>query len=142
MALSQGSAVTWTDIQSIYSKLNTCQSKFSITQTTAPSNPGKCSPTVISNLKTFIFALSGSSWVSTSFVSSVFNLSTPAAGDLLKADPFNTMTTTLNTVSNICINFSDDSDFGAVGFSNSNFRQDFSDFSNQGSVETGADGYY
>lgn len=142
MALSSGNKVTWADIQAIYSKLNTCQTKFNITKTTAPSNPGKCSPTVISNLKTFIFALSTSSWVSTSFVSPVFNLTTPVPGDLLKATPFNTMTTSLNNVSNICINFSDDSDDGAVGFSNSNFTADFSDFSNQGSVETGADGYY
>ena len=123
MALSKGSKVTWADIQSIYSKLNTCQSKFSISQTTIPDNPGKCSPSTISDLKNFIFALSSSSYVGTSPVSPVFNLTTPTAGELLKADPFNTMTTTLDTVSGICANCSNQSDFG-----------DFGDRSNQGSV--------
>lgn len=153
MALSQGSKVTWADIQNIYSKLNSCQSKFSITQTAAPSNPGKCSPSTIADLKNFIFALSSSSYVGTSPVSPVFNLTTPTAGQLLKADPFNTMNTTLDTVSGICANCSNQSDFGDFGDRSNrgsvvaNYSQRSSFDSHDGhnsvrSVQSGADGFH
>lgn len=77
----------------------------------------------MTDLKSFIFALSGSSWVNTSFVSPVFNLTNPTTGSLLSASPFSTMNSTLDTVFNICVNFSNFGDFGDFG----NFG-DFGDF--------------
>ena len=121
MALSTGNKVAWADIQSIYTQLNNCQSKFGITKISAPSNPGVVKPNVVTNLKSFIFALSSSKYVSTSFVSSVFNLANPVAGDLLKADPFNTMKTSLTNVFNVCANDSDFTDYSNDGDFNAFF---------------------
>lgn len=144
MSLSKGNKVLWSDIQAIYSQLNNCQNKFSVTQTTAPTNPGRCSPQVVSDLKNFIFALSGNKYIGTSNVAAVFNLTTPQVGELLKADPFGTMTSTLSTVYDLCTHdsvFGDnsrDSDFG-----NRSHRTDRSDDSRDGtqSVRSLSDGY-
>lgn len=133
MALSSGNKVAWSDIQAIYTKLNNCQTKFSITTTAAPANPGKCTPETMTTLKNFIFAMSSNALIGTSNVSAVFNLANARTGDLLKADPFNTMSTTLDTVYNLCVNFSD---FGDRG--NRSNRSNRSDFGG----DLNADGYY
>lgn len=109
MTLAKDNKVLWSDIQSIYSKLNNCQNKFSLTQTTAPSNPGVIKTNVVTDLKSHISSLTSSSFVNTSFVTNVNNISI-STGDLLKTDPFNTMNTTLDEIYNIntCPDFNAD----------------------------------
>lgn len=124
MTIAQGNKLLWSDIQNIYTQLNNCQTKFGITKSAIPTNPGAVKPTVVSNLKSLIVALDSSKYVSASDISAVNNLTVPTAGTLIKPAPFTTMTSTLNTVYNNCAN---DSNFG----DNSNFGN-FGDRSNDG----------
>lgn len=126
MALSSNNTILWSDIQEIYTKLNNCQTKFGITKTTAPSKPGAIKPEIMTNLKSFIFALKNSNYVGTTPVAPVFNLTNVTTGSPIQSTPFETMNSTLDTVYSRCAhdaNFSDFSDFSNF----SNFS-DFSDF--------------
>ena len=118
MATTTGEKINWSDIQSIYTSLRNCQSKFNLSQTAIPSNPGVIKPDVVTNLKTAIFGLRSSFYVAnnssgSSAVSSVFNLATPTVGSLIKPLPFDTMESALTTISNVC---AQDANFGDVGF--------------------------
>lgn len=119
MTLSAGNKALWSDITAIYTTLRNAQSKFGITQTTLPSNPGVMKPSTISNLKTAIVALSNSNYVSSSFVANTKAISIPAVGTLIKATPFSTMNTDVTNVFNVC---AFDSSFNASCFG---FSSDF-----------------
>lgn len=132
MATTRGDKVSWSDIQAIYSTLNDCQTKFGVSRTAAPANPGVCRPNVVQDLKTFIFALRNSTYVDSSFVSPVFNITVPAVGSLITPQPFDTMESTLNTVFNLCArltNFGNDGDFGRFGdFGDNGSKQGYTCF--------------
>ena len=124
MATTTNEKVSWSDIQNIYTSLRSCQSKFGMSQTAIPSNPGVVKPEVVSNLKSAIFGLSSNSYVkknssATSALSTVFNMANPTVGSLIKPAPFDTMESTLTTVSSVCVNdanFGNFGNFGDVGF--------------------------
>ena len=124
MATTTGNKLNWSDIQSIYTSLNNCQTKFGLSKTSIPSNPGVAKPSVVTNLKSAIFSLQSSKYVNSSFVSSVFNLSVPTVGSLIKPAPFDTMESALSTVYGLCANNSNFGNFGDNG--------NFGDFGQQG----------
>ena len=85
-----------------------------MSQTTIPTNPGKMTPSTISDLKSAIVAMANNTFVNSSFVSNTNQITIPAVGTLIKASPFSTMQTDANSLSEVCafnsscFNFSND----------------------------------
>lgn len=100
MAFSTGSAAVWSDVQSLYTRLNTARQKFSIATVSVPGNPGTMSPTQVTALKNAIEAMSSNKYVSTTANTGI---TVPAVGTLIYPNIFNSMSNTITNIQNKCV---------------------------------------
>ena len=123
MALTQGSIVSWDDLNSIYTNLSSTRTKFSFS---ACSNPVQRYSIVnnnpISNLKTLVNEMSSNRFLTTVAVS---NIQIPTPGQLLMANFLSDLNITINNIKNVCPH--DSTNFS--GFNGSNFGFNGSNFS-------------
>lgn len=99
MSISKGSKLSWSDIQSIYTSLNTERKRFGYSTVTVPSNPGKATTSAVSNLKTAIEELKNNKYVSSTANTGV---TIPSAGTLIYPLPFSTMSSTVGKIADVC----------------------------------------
>lgn len=99
MSISKGSKLSWSDIRSIYTSLNTQRSRFGYSKVTVPSNPGEVVPSAVSKLKAAIEELKNNTYVGNTANTGV---SVPSAGTLIYPLPFTTMSGTINNISKVC----------------------------------------
>jgi hypothetical protein len=85
MALSTGNSALWSDIQALYTRLNTERTRFSFTNVTVPSNPGTMVPANLKDLNDKVNEMSSNSFLTSVAVT---NVTVPTTGTLIKADPF------------------------------------------------------
>lgn len=115
MALSQGSAASWADIQAIYTAMNTARQKFSISTVTVPSNPGTMTPNNVTALNDLVNAMS-----SNRYLTSVARtgITPPTRGALIQADPYTRISSTIRTIQDTCAfdSFRDFRDFRSFDF--------------------------
>ena len=99
MSIAEGYKITWSDIQDIYTNLNTARTKFSMATVAVPSNPGKPYPSQINDLATLVDAMN-----SNEFLTSVANtgVSAPAVGSLIEPTEFNRISTTIDNIYRTC----------------------------------------
>ena len=102
MSIGAGNKILWSDIQAIYSQLNSVQTKFNITKTSTPSNPGVAKTTQFSSLRTAIFNLNNNSFIKNSGAITNFNMDVPSVGSLIDDQPFLNMQTALTKALNVC----------------------------------------
>lgn len=100
MSLSQGSNVSWSDIQTIYNNLNAARQKFSFATVSVPSNPGYTMPSQVSDLKSRIEELRSNKYVGNTALT---NVTVPARGTLLYPNIFNSMATTVKRIQDTCV---------------------------------------
>ena len=100
MAFSTGSTASWSDVQSLYTRLNTARKKFSISTVSVPGNPGTMTPAQVTALKKAIEAMSSNKYVSDTAKTGI---TVPAAGTLIYPDIFKTMSTTITNIQNKCV---------------------------------------
>lgn len=99
MNISQGSKLSWSDIQNIYTSLNVERERFGYSEIAIPSNPGKATPNEVSNLKTAIEELKNNKYVSSTANTGV---TVPSSGTLIYPLPFTTMSGTVSNIANVC----------------------------------------
>lgn len=137
MALSTGSQAAWSDIQTLFTNLNTARTKFSYaTITPTPAGGAGTSITTtntIAQLKTNIDAMKSNTFLSSTLSS--FSLTVPASGTLIQPTLLNQISGTINEIqakdafkvgnsfSSNSFGFSSDSSFNASFSSDSNNRQ-------------------
>ena len=99
MSIAEGYKITWSDIQDIYTNLNTARTKFSMATVAVPSNPGKPYPSQINDLATLVDAMN-----SNEFLTGVANtgVSAPAVGSLIEPTEFNRISTTIDNIYRTC----------------------------------------
>lgn len=127
MAFSTGYAAAWSDVQSLYTRLNTARQKFSMSTVSVPGNPGTMSPTQVTALKNAVEAMSSNQYVSSTANTGI---TVPAVGTLIYPDIFNSMSNTITNIQNKCVHnaafYTSNHGFGS--FSN----HGFSSFGNHG----------
>lgn len=99
MSISQGSKLSWSDIQNIYTSLNEERDRFGYDKVRVPSNPGRVTPTAVSNLKTAIEELKNNKYVGNTANTKV---TVPSTGTLIYPLPFTTMSNTINKIADVC----------------------------------------
>lgn len=99
MSISKGSKLSWSDIQSIYTSLNTERQRFGYSAVTVPSNPGKAATSAVSNLKTAIEELANNKYVNSTANTGV---TVPSTGTLIYPLPFSTMSSTVGKIAGVC----------------------------------------
>ena len=96
-----GSRISWSDVRALYDTLNTAQTRFSQTRTTAPSNGERhARQNDIATLKNEIENLRNVSYVGTQANFSTFTA--PRASELMKRVPLNEIRNKLDTINGIC----------------------------------------
>ena len=119
MALTQGSIVSWDDLNSIYTNLSSARTKFSFS---ACSNPVQRYSIVnnnpISNLKTLVNEMSSNRFLTTVAVS---NIQIPTPGQLLMANFLSDLNITINNIKNVFFIISPYTNYNVYFF----FLQDF-----------------
>ena len=96
-----GSRISWSDVRALYDTLNTAQTRFSQSRTTAPSNEGRRTrESDITTLKNEIENLRNVSYVGTQATFS--NFTAPRANELLKRVPLEEIRSKLDTINGIC----------------------------------------
>lgn len=101
MSFTQGDTVSWGDVQSLYTRLQTAYTKFSLGTISTPSNPGLTVPSTVSALKTAIENARSNSYVSRAGTY-VTNVTVPSTGTYLYPDIFEQMSTTISNIQNTC----------------------------------------
>ena len=99
MSISKGSKLSWSDIQNIYTSLNTQRSRFGYSTVTVPSNPGKTTTSAVSNLKVAIEELANNKYVGGTASTGI---TVPSAGTLIYPSPFTIMSGTVNNIAGVC----------------------------------------
>lgn len=129
MALSTGSQAAWSDIQTLFTNLNTARTKFSFA-TITPTPAGGAGTNItttntIAQLKTNIDAMKSNTFLSTTL--SNFSLTVPAPGTLIQPTLLNQISGTIDQIQakdafrpGNSFGFSSDSSFS----SNSSFGSD------------------
>lgn len=102
MSLTKDSSVLWSDIQAIYSELNTAKSRLSQTAVTVPSKPTTVKTDVVSNLKNAIESCDANKYISAARAA-VTGVTVPSAGTLLYPDIFTRMRTTISKIQSTCL---------------------------------------
>lgn len=103
MAISSNSKINWSDIQTIFTNLNTARKKFFPSQSDFQAAPGGQSTQAMAqlaqNLNKYIESFSSSG-----YVGSRANISEnpPSAGDLISPIIFNRFTTTIRSINDTC----------------------------------------
>ena len=137
--LNTNSIIDWTDIENIYSRLNTQRQKFNFSTVTVPSLENqKITPNAVSNIKTIIENMKSNSFLSSINTNSI---TIPTTGELIRPLPFSNISSLITDMENTCAftcsffsGFSaNDSSFFS-GFSANN-SSDF--FANDGSFFSG-----
>lgn len=96
-----GSRISWSDVRALYDTLNTAQTRFSQTRTTAPSNGERhARQSDITTLKNEIENLRNVSYVGTQAIFS--NFTAPRASELMKRVPLEEIRSKLDTINGIC----------------------------------------
>ena len=96
-----GSRISWSDVRALYDTLNTAQTRFSQSRTTAPSNEGRHTrESDITTLKNEIENLRNVSYVGTQATFS--NFTAPRANELMKRVPLEEIRSKLDTINGIC----------------------------------------
>ena len=96
-----GSRISWSDVRALYDTLNTAQTRFSQSRTTAPSNEGRRTrESDITTLKNEIENLRNVSYVGTQATFS--NFTAPRANELMKRVPLEEIRSKLDTINGIC----------------------------------------
>ena len=96
-----GSRISWSDVRALYDTLNTAQTRFSQTRTTAPSNGERhARQSDITTLKNEIENLRNVSYVGTQATFS--NFTAPRASELMKRVPLEEIRSKLDTINGIC----------------------------------------
>lgn len=131
MALSKGSPANWSDIQTLFTNLNTGRKKFNYS-TISPSPAGGAGTTItttntISQLKTAIDGMKNNSYLSSTLSS--FSVSIPARGTLITPTTLNTITSTISQINNTNAFDSFRSSFDGFSCSFDGFTCSFDSFS-------------
>ena len=96
-----GSRISWSDVRALYDTLNTAQTRFSQTRTTAPSKGERhARQSDITTLKNEIENLRNVSYVGTQAIFS--NFTAPRANELMKRVPLGEIRGKLDTINGIC----------------------------------------
>ena len=112
MALSTGNTAIWSDIQSLYTRLNTERTRFGFSTVTVPNNPGTMVPQNIADLNTKVNEMSSNGYLTSVAIT---NVTIPSSGSLIKANPYTEISDTITKISEVC-NFCSWGDFSCNGF--------------------------
>lgn len=112
MALSTGNTAIWSDIQSLYTRLNTERTRFGFSTVTVPGNPGTMVPKNISDLNTKVNEMSSNGYLTSVAIT---NVTVPSSGTLIKANPYTQISDTITKISGVCP-FCSWGDFSCDGF--------------------------
>lgn len=99
MALSTGNTAIWSDIQSLYTRLNTERTRFGFSTVTVPGNPGAMVPKNISDLNTKVNEMSSNGYLTSVAIT---NVTVPSSGTLIKANPYTQISNTITKISGVC----------------------------------------
>ena len=113
MALSTGNKVLWSDISSLFTRLNTQRTKFgysTVTQSSLQNSLAK--PAVISDLKSYIQGMTSNTFAATA-ASRYSEITVPTTATLLKPQSLNTVSSILTDLENTCVH---NSSFYSGGF--------------------------
>lgn len=99
MALSTGNTAIWSDIQSLYTRLNTQRTRFGFSTVTVPGNPGTMVPKNISDLNTKVNEMSSNGYLTSVAIT---NVTVPSSGTLIKANPYTQISDTITKISGVC----------------------------------------
>lgn len=99
MALSTGNTAIWSDIQSLYTRLNTERTRFGFSTVTVPGNPGTMVPKNISDLNTKVNEMSSNGYLTSVAIT---NVTVPSSGTLIKANPYTQISNTITKISGVC----------------------------------------
>ena len=99
MALSTGNTAIWSDIQSLYTRLNTQRTRFGFSTVTVPGNPGTMVPKNISDLNTKVNEMRSNGYLTSVAIT---NVTVPSSGTLIKANPYTQISDTITKISGVC----------------------------------------
>ena len=148
--LNTNSIIDWTDIENIYSRLNTQRQKFNFSTVTVPSLENqKITPNAVSNIKTIIENMKSNSFLSSINTNSI---TIPTTGELIRPLPFSNISSLITDMENTCaftcsffsgFSANDSSFFSGFSANDSSFFSGFSAnnssdfFANDGSFFSG-----
>lgn len=116
MALQKDNIVDWTDIEQIYTNLNTARTKFSFSTVPIPNEEGnKPIPSHITSLKDLVQNMTTNSWLSS--VAQTNSVSTPTTGDLLQPTSATQLSSIIDNINNTCIHFGGNYGYNSTYFS-------------------------
>lgn len=122
MALTTGSTITWSDISTVLTSVNTARTKFGLTSTTLTngSKGSAVKAALVQELFTALFACNGKS-LGQDGTLTVASISVPAVGSLIKPVEMSSIYTEANRIAGL--NFSFFANFSFFGSSfNSSFK--------------------
>lgn len=99
MAISSSNTLSWNDIETLYTNLNTARQKFGFTTVTVPGNPGLAKPSSISDLDSVVNAMASNKYLTSTAVTGV---TVPRAGSLIYPLEFTRIRTTIDNINNTC----------------------------------------
>ena len=129
MSITQNSKILWSDIQALYTSLNTQKTRFGQATITIPNNVNKQAMAKdASDLVAAVESMASVSWIgSVAFTGATI----PSVGDYITPDLFKKVETTIKNIENV---FANNNGFGAhVTFSSDNSFSDFVSFSSNNS---------
>ena len=99
MAISSSNTLSWNDIETLYTNLNTARQKFGFTTVTVPGNPGLAQPSNISDLDSAVNAMASNQFLTSTAITGV---TVPRAGSLIYPLEFTRIRTTIDNINNTC----------------------------------------
>lgn len=145
--LGQNNNILWTDIASLYNRINTERLRFGYNQKTVPSNQNTITKTeTIQDLKNAIETMT--SYNSTlASIASTASITTPSAGDILRPTQLTGLSSIVDRISQQTVNTNNFTGFNGTNFSgfNSNHNAGFFscftfDFSDDGTFRSSHNG--
>ena len=133
MSLSENGKVLWSDIEALYTTLNTIQTRHQVTKTTKPNNQNKIASA--NDAKALVNAIEALGTAATQITTSQADVAgtIPSVGDLLEPTIFRNCETTLQTLNGIAFR---SGNFNFTSFSNNNGFTSFSSNVNFGSFSS------
>ena len=126
MSVSSNSTLSWSDIQTLYTNLNTARTKFGFTTVTIPGNPGLATPSNIETLNNHVNSMASNQYLRNVAVTGV---TVPTRGTLIKPVESMRISATIDAINNTCA-FNSDNGFRSSDFADNGFRS--SDFADNG----------
>ena len=100
MALSENNLMSWSDIETLFSNLNTARKKFSFSTVSTPSNRGVTARTdVATSIERYIEDMSSSKYLTGV---AVVNDTMPRVNELISPLVFTRMSTVISNINNTC----------------------------------------